>query len=691
MFVRTERLTLRPVWPEDAPALARAIGHEEVVRNLSHAPWPYALGDAEAFIDLRQRSGDETIFFLICAREGSAAPIVGGMGIHPEPGGAHELGYWLTPPAWGRGYATEAGRAVLRTARDTIRLRRLIACHFVDNPASGRVLRKLGFRPTGKIELQPSRARATEVPCAKFECELDSARFGDDPDARMAARPRCARGHRRISFDLASGWGCIEPAHSIRRPLLTTAAPSPAPAAWRDLLREGRAPVLALILLGDWLVAADALVTATILPSVGKSLAGYAWFGWTASAFLTGTVVAGASAGWLSERIGLRAAMVLAGVVLTIGCTLSAAAPDMLWFMAGRVLQGVAGGWVLGLVYVAMATAFPQAALPRLFALANSVWGVATVIGPLIGGLFADAGLWRGVFWLFAAQALVFALATLRLIPREARDQAHQRVPAGPLALLALAIAAVSAAGVVASTALAAGLLGGGLALLVVAVRSDMRAASGVLPPQVRDRASPLRAAYIVYFATNAAGIAFSLYGPALLRATLGLGGLASGYVVAIEAVAWTTLSIAVSGAGERWRTRWLVIGPASILAGVVLQGLVLGTGSLPLILLAGALLGGGFGVSYGFLGQRTLALFAPEEKTRGSGAIAAVRGAGGALGAAMASIGANAAGFGAPGGGDAHMIALAAFGSVAPFALWGLIAAVRVVRPRAYAGSTAA
>ena len=54
------------------------------------------------------------------------------------------------------------------------------------------------------------------------------------------------------------------------------------------------------------MVAADSLVTATIMPSVGAALAGYAWFGWAASGFMTGLVVAGASAGWLAERIGLR-------------------------------------------------------------------------------------------------------------------------------------------------------------------------------------------------------------------------------------------------------------------------------------------------------------------------------------------------------------------------------------------------
>ena len=186
MFVRTERLTLRPAWPEDAGELSRAIGHEAVVRNLAQVPWPYSRGDAESFIAMRQKA-DGTAFFLICAHEHGLARIVGGIGLHRQDDGATELGYWLTPHAWGRGYATEAGRGVLRTARETLRLRRLVSGHFVDNPASGRVLRKLGFRPTGRVVPRMSLGRGGEAPCATFELDLACEGDCDDPRDRMAA------------------------------------------------------------------------------------------------------------------------------------------------------------------------------------------------------------------------------------------------------------------------------------------------------------------------------------------------------------------------------------------------------------------------------------------------------------------------------------------------------------------------
>src|ERR1700741_5319218 len=102
MFARTSRLTLRPGWPEDAPALARAIGHRDVVTKLSRPPWPYALGDAQDF--LSRPRGATDVSLLILSHEAEYPRVIGGTGVHLE-GDGHELGYWLTPSAWGRGYA----------------------------------------------------------------------------------------------------------------------------------------------------------------------------------------------------------------------------------------------------------------------------------------------------------------------------------------------------------------------------------------------------------------------------------------------------------------------------------------------------------------------------------------------------------------------------------------------------------
>jgi len=181
MFARTERLLLRPGWSEDAPALFRAIADEGIVRNLANAPWPCRFADAEAFL-ARERSPAEPAM-LIFLRTAAAPELIGGIGFGRKPDGGTELGYWLARPQWGRGYATEAGRAVLAAARDSLRMRRIEAGHFLDNPASGRVLEKLGFRPTGAIVPRWSAGRGELAPCRELVLELASGDGDSDAEA----------------------------------------------------------------------------------------------------------------------------------------------------------------------------------------------------------------------------------------------------------------------------------------------------------------------------------------------------------------------------------------------------------------------------------------------------------------------------------------------------------------------------
>ncbi len=179
MFARTARLTLRPGWREDAPALLAAIGHESVVRNLSSAPWPYTLADAEsALARVYAQPGPA---FLIMAHDEGECRLVGGIGLGPFNEEAHDLGYWLTPAAWGRGYASEAGHAVLALAT-SLGIGRISAGHFADNPASGAVLRKLGFVATGAVLPTWSSGRGCDVTSIEYAIDLRPA-----PDQRIAA------------------------------------------------------------------------------------------------------------------------------------------------------------------------------------------------------------------------------------------------------------------------------------------------------------------------------------------------------------------------------------------------------------------------------------------------------------------------------------------------------------------------
>ena len=164
MFIRTERLFLRPGWPEDWQELLAGIGDEAVVRNLARAPWPYTADDARSFA--AQPQADRTPHFVVTAPGPRGTQLIGACGLSRDDAGQVELGYWISRPHWGHGYATEAAAALLRIA-PLLGHRRLVASHFADNPASGRVLRKLGLVQKRRRRVRHSGSGFTGVPVAQ--------------------------------------------------------------------------------------------------------------------------------------------------------------------------------------------------------------------------------------------------------------------------------------------------------------------------------------------------------------------------------------------------------------------------------------------------------------------------------------------------------------------------------------------
>ena len=174
MFHRSERLLLRPPWPEDWRAVHAGIADEGIVRNLATAPWPYAEDDARAWC--AQSQDPYAPRFLITLAD--SGEVIGCIGFGPLPvedgggDGTMELGYWIARRHWGCGYASEAARAIVEIARATGHPR-IVASHFLDNPASGRVLRKAGFCPTGKTGRHHSLGRGYEAQTIGYALDLE--------------------------------------------------------------------------------------------------------------------------------------------------------------------------------------------------------------------------------------------------------------------------------------------------------------------------------------------------------------------------------------------------------------------------------------------------------------------------------------------------------------------------------------
>jgi RimJ/RimL family protein N-acetyltransferase len=148
--LRTPRLVLRPFQAADAPDVERLAGAHEVASTTLHIPHPYPAGAAERWIAEHAAAWEAggRVAFAVCRADDGA--LVGSIGLTVAPAHARaELGYWIGVPHWNRGYATEAARAVLAFAFDVLGLHRVQAHFKTRNPASGRVMEKLGMRREG--------------------------------------------------------------------------------------------------------------------------------------------------------------------------------------------------------------------------------------------------------------------------------------------------------------------------------------------------------------------------------------------------------------------------------------------------------------------------------------------------------------------------------------------------------------
>jgi [ribosomal protein S5]-alanine N-acetyltransferase len=144
--LETTRLKLRPFSEADIPEMVPLIGTREVAATTLRIPHPYTEQEARDF--LARSHGDDEVRLAITLRKDGR--LCGGIGLrlaleHQQA----ELGYWLGVPYWGQGYATEAARVVLRYGFENLGLHRIFASHFKHNPASGRILVKLGMRYEG--------------------------------------------------------------------------------------------------------------------------------------------------------------------------------------------------------------------------------------------------------------------------------------------------------------------------------------------------------------------------------------------------------------------------------------------------------------------------------------------------------------------------------------------------------------
>jgi MFS family permease len=458
---------------------------------------------------------------------------------------------------------------------------------------------------------------------------------------------------------------------------------------WRALWASGDLGRFCFISSGILLHATNETMVATIMPGMVADISGVELVGWSLSIYEIGSIVAGASAGRLVSYMALRTNMVLAALIYAAGALICALAPDMKVFLAGRLLEGFGGGALVSLSYVSIERLFPRTIWPQLFAIVSVVWGVAAFSGPMIGAVISELASWRWAFGAFAIAGVVMASLSFAVLRG---PQATQRKPSAagrlppfpflPLACLAAAIMAIALAGVGFGVAgstllLVVGIAGIGGFFVLDATRPGSR----LFPSRPLDMRTPLGNGIVMMAAFSVGTIAFSIYAPLILTSLHGVPILTTGYIIAAESIAWSILSIIVANARPTQERPIIMIGSLMIFAGMVGFVWAVPAGNLGFILACAVLQGGGFGIAWPFVIRVIVSSAAENERTVTSSAVPTMQRIGYALGAAVAGIIANSAGFSQGlSGQTAESVARWLFLAFIPFGVIGCIAAYRLL-----------
>lgn len=417
--------------------------------------------------------------------------------------------------------------------------------------------------------------------------------------------------------------------------------------SWRELL--GRRYLWTSILLtgGVALYAINEFLTFSLLPSTVADIGGERLYAWVTTMYLVGSVVAATMVNAMLLRFGARSSYLVGLAVFGIGSVVCAVAPSMEVLVAGRTLQGAAGGLLAGLGYAVINAALPRSLWTRASALVSAMWGVATLVGPAAGGLFAQFGIWR---WAFGALAiLTAAMAVLVPVALAASRVDHtgatrvMKVPVWSLLLLGAAALAVSVAELPRNLAATTGLLVASAVLVGGFVVVDRRLSAAVLPPSTFG-SGPLKWIYLTMALLMAAAMV-DTYVPLFGQRLAHLSPVSAGFLGAALAVGWTVSEV-VSASLRNPRTvaRLVAAAPLVMAVGLGLDAITqrdnASTGIVALWALALLITGAGIGVAWPHMSAWAMdAVDDPNESGAAAAAINTVQLISGAFGGGLAGV----------------------------------------------------
>ena len=361
--------------------------------------------------------------------------------------------------------------------------------------------------------------------------------------------------------------------------------------------------VTAALLLGTFLAALDVNVVGTSLPSVVAQLGGLHLYGWVFSAYLLTSTTSVPLYGRLADHYGRKPLYLAASVLFMVGSALCGVADSMLALILFRALQGLGAGGLLPItvtLFGALYQAEKRALVQGIFSV---VWGVSSVLGPLLGGFFVTYVSWRWIFWI----NIPLGIVSLLVLVLSLHEQVQQRPGRGNLNLggavvvvasLSLLLTGLQRLGEAGVDQLAVGLLAGAAALAGLLVLLERRSDNPMFPPSIFHARAPV-VAYISGLGVGSILFPVGAFVPLLVQGVLHGTPTRAGLALVPMSITWTTVTFATGWLSRRLGYRPVVVlGGSMVLAGTAMMALAFPTPSTPWIWTAMAILGAGMSLT---------------------------------------------------------------------------------------------
>jgi len=435
-------------------------------------------------------------------------------------------------------------------------------------------------------------------------------------------------------------------------------------------LRSERGPLLLAMMLSTGLVAIDSTIIATAVQSIVGAIGGFSQFPWLFSVYLLASAVTVPVYAKLADTIGRKPIMLWGIGAFLLGSILCSVAWNMGALIAFRAIQGLGAGAVVPMAVTMVGDMYTLEERARVQGYMASVWAIAAVVGPTLGGVFAQFDLWRGIFVVNIPLCLVAGWMIWSRFQEKVERRTHRIDYAGAVlftAALTLLILGVlqGGSGWAWTSPESLGVFGGGVLLLAAFVLVERRAAEPILPFHLLSRRL-LLSTNLLGFCVGIGLIGLTEYVPTFLSVTTGASPIAAGLGLGALTIGWPLAATLAGRVYLRFGFR-----PTTILGGIVL---VLGTGSLALstrtpsfwlVAVLCFVIGAGFGFSAVTALVASQSSVSWEERGVVTGTQMLFRSVGQALGAAVLGAVANAV-ISAHGGNEqARSTMIAAAGSV--------------------------